>query len=161
MAYTKRQIVNIAMDAIGLGPDVYTATPDDIATALRRLDAMMAQWSALGLRMGYQIHDGADDADPGADSGLPTSAVDGVALQLAILIAPSYGKQIAPETRVAATRAKIALDAIFGTLPPTLQMPAGVPMGAGHRRVWPGHSTFSGQPANPVTRGPNGDTLDT
>lgn len=161
MAYTKRQIVEMAMDALGLGPDVYTATPDDIAAGVRRLDAMMATWSATGLRMGYPVASGPDDADPSADTGLPDSAVEGVALCLSIKIAPGFGKSVAPETRIEAVKAKRDIDAIFCQRPPVKVLPAGVPMGAGHRGFWPYLSPFSGEPDAPVTRGPNGDTLDT
>lgn len=161
MSYTKRQIVEMAIDAIGLGPDVYTLTPDDVATGIRRLDAMMAAWAATGLRMGYPVTSGPDDADPSSDTGLPDSAVEGVALCLSIKIGPSFGKTVSAETRIEAAKAKRDIDAIFGQLPPIKAMPSGVPLGAGHRRVWPGHSDFTQPPLAPVTRGPNGDTMDT
>ena len=161
MAYTKRQIVEIAMDALGLGPDVYTPTPDDVATGLRRLDAMMATWSATGLRMGYPVASGPDDADPSSDTGLPDSAVEGVALCLAVKLAPSFGKSVAVETRIESIKAKRDIDAIFGQLPPVKELPSGVPMGAGHRSFWPHLSPFSPPPGAPVTRGPTGDTMET
>lgn len=156
MAYTKRQIVDIAMDALGLGPEVYTLSPDDVAAGVRRLDAMMATWSAQGLRMGYPVEVGPDDADPSADTGIPASAVEAVALQLAVKMAPSFGKVVAPETRIEATRAKIAIDAVFGQLPPKIGLAAGIPMGAGYR-TYNGAGMFSYPPNQPSNRGPRGD----
>ena len=45
MGYTKRQYIEAALTEIGLADYVFNSTPQDLQTALRRLDGMMAEWN--------------------------------------------------------------------------------------------------------------------
>mgnify|MGYP003525752305 CR=1 FL=1 len=55
MGWTKRQFVTQAFEEIGLAAYVFDLTPEQLQSALRRLDSMMASWNAKGIRLGYQI----------------------------------------------------------------------------------------------------------
>lgn len=52
MAYTKRDIVAMAFEEIGLAGYVFDLQPQQLEGALRRLDSMMATWNGKGLRLG-------------------------------------------------------------------------------------------------------------
>ena len=46
MGYSKRQFVEAAFAEVGLASYVFDLQPQDLEQALRRLDAMMAEWNA-------------------------------------------------------------------------------------------------------------------
>jgi hypothetical protein len=52
MSYSKRQFVEAAFEEIGLASYVFDLQPEQIDSACRRLDTMMAQWNAVGIRLG-------------------------------------------------------------------------------------------------------------
>mgnify|MGYP000518919073 CR=1 FL=1 len=45
MSYTKRQFVIAAFEEIGLASYTFDITDDELSSACRRLDAMMAEWN--------------------------------------------------------------------------------------------------------------------
>ena len=53
MGYKKRQFISAAFEEIGLASYVFDLQPEQLQSALRRLDAMMADWNAKGIRLGY------------------------------------------------------------------------------------------------------------
>ena len=55
MSWTKRQFINAALEEIGLASYVFDIQPEELESALRRLDAMMADWNAKGIRIGYPL----------------------------------------------------------------------------------------------------------
>ena len=55
MSYSKRQIVEQAFEELGLATYVFDMTPDQFDSALKRLDAMIAEWSIKGINLGYPI----------------------------------------------------------------------------------------------------------
>jgi hypothetical protein len=55
MSYTKRQFVTAAFEEIGLASYVFDLTNDELTSACKRLDAMMADWNAKGIRLSYPI----------------------------------------------------------------------------------------------------------
>ena len=110
MSYTKRQLVESAMAEIGLASYAFDLMPEQREAALRRLDSMMAEWNGRGLRLGYPIPDNPATSDIDADSNIPDAAWEAVITNLALRIAPSYGKQVNPETKVTARH---SLNTIF------------------------------------------------
>ena len=57
MGWSKRQLVEAAFEELGMAGYVFNLQPEQLQIAVRRLDAMMAQWSALGIRVSYPISD--------------------------------------------------------------------------------------------------------
>ena len=51
MGWTKRQYIEQAFEEVGLAAYVFDLTPEQLQSALRKLDAMMAEWNAKGLRL--------------------------------------------------------------------------------------------------------------
>lgn len=98
MSYTKRQLVTSALSEIGLSSYAFDLSTDQLNEALVRLDAMMAEWNARGIRLGYPIPGTQGGSSLQDDSGIPDSAWTAVITNLAVQIAPSYGKQLSLQT---------------------------------------------------------------
>lgn len=134
MGWTKRELVAEALGEVGLANFEFDTTPDEQQMVLRRLDTMMATWEARGVRVGYRF-----PASPGAselddDAGLPDSATETVYLNLAIRIAPSFGKTVSAETK---KNARDGWDLLLVVVaqPIEQQLPSTLPRGAG-RKPW-------------------------
>lgn len=157
MAWTKRQLCADALGEIGIADYEFDVTPDEQAMVLRRLDAMMATWEARTVRVGYLFPSSADGSDPDDDSGLPDSAVETVFLNLAIRVAPSFGKTVSAETKKSA-RDGWDLLLIRGAQPIPQQLPSTLPRGAGQKSWRAQNQPFFPQPCtDPLVVAPGGD----
>lgn len=134
MSWTKKQLVEEAFADLALAGYVFDLTPDELQTALRRMDTMIATWDAKGIRIGYLLPSSPDTSDLDSPSGLPDHAVEAVYLNLAIRIAAGKGKMLPPQTLATA---KDALDVLYlaAAQPRAQQLPGHFPLGAGNRRV--------------------------
>lgn len=132
MGYSKRQFVEAAFDEIGIAGYVFDVQPEQLESALRRLDAMMAEWNAKGVRLGYPIPGSPEFSNINAESQVPDSANEAIITNLAIRIAPSYGKSVQPDTKVTA---KTAYNTLLSRSmqPPEMQLATTVPVGAGNK----------------------------
>lgn len=157
MAWDKRTLVNMAFDELALAGYVFDLTPEEINTAILRMDSMMATWEVAGIRVGYFRSQDPKNADPDQDSGLPDEANEAVYLNLAIRLASSFGKQIPLSTTAPA---KQAYDLLLGrclsenVIP--MQQRGNLPAGAGWklRNGWRG--PFVTPPTDTLTTGPDG-----
>jgi hypothetical protein len=154
MGWTKRQFVTEAFDSIGLAGYVFDLQPEQLQSALRKLDSMMATWNAKGIRLGYPLPSSPQDSDLDEETNVPDSAFEAVYTNLALKIAPSFGKQVAIEVKVAA---KQAYDTLLqrATAPIEKQLPSTMPLGAG-QKPWRLDNPFVAPPQNPVQTGPEG-----
>lgn len=155
MAYTKRQFVEAALTEIGLASYVFDIQPEQLEYARRRLDAMMADWNGKGLRLSYPIPASPEQGNLSEETNVPDSANEAVILNLAVRLAPSYGKQIMPDTRLLA---KTAYDTVLqrATAPIELQFPDTLPSGAGNKYWRDADDPFMPTPVDPVETGPEG-----
>ncbi|WP_175770566.1 packaged DNA stabilization gp4 family protein [Burkholderia anthina] len=129
---TKKHLVESAYAEIALAGYVFDLQPEELETGLRRLDWLGAEWDALGIRVGYNIadHDGSSLND---ESGVPDWAENAYITNLALRLAPTLGKQVSPDTRIAAREGKRAL--LIGNYEiPQMQMPRHMSIGTGNRR---------------------------
>ena len=131
MGWTKRQFVVQAFDEVGLAAYAYDLTPEQLESALRRLDSMMATWNAKGIRLGYPLPSSPQDSDLDADTQVPDSANEAIYNNLALRLAPSFGKTPTAELKSAA---KMAYDTLLAraALPPEQQL-GPLPSGAGNK----------------------------
>lgn len=123
---TKREIITMAYEDLALAGYEFDLTAEEYASAHRRMQFMVAGWAQRGA--GVRLSDGGlDDM-----SGIPVGLVEGVAANLAMRIASSKGKTVAPDTRAVAGAAR---DQIFATAAmPTADTQSGfMPRGAGNR----------------------------
>ena len=154
MGYSKRQFVEAALTEIGLASYPFDAYPEQMETALRRLDAMIETWNGRGVRIGYAIPGSPQNSDLDTPTGVPDWCNEAIITELAIRLAPSFGKTISVDTRVTAKQA-------FNTMlarsmqPPQVQLPGNTPLGAGNK-PWRWFNPFVARPARPVLTGGEG-----
>jgi len=136
MGWTKRQFVTAAFEELGMADYVFDLSPEDLQGAVRRLDSLIAEWSGLGIQLGYPLAVDPDNADLDSGTQVPISSNTAVFLNLAIRIGPSYGKPISADTRLAA---KKAYDILYAraSRPSIMQLPGNTPLGAGNK-MWRG-----------------------
>lgn len=154
MGWTKRQFVEQAFGEVGLAAYVYDLTPEQMQSALRRLDAMMAAWNGKGIRLGYPLPASPQDSDLDTQTNVPDSANEAIYSNLAVRLGPGFGKAISPDLK---STAKYGYDLLLSraTMPPQAQLPGTMPAGAGNRRVDP-RSPFLTPPVDPVLAGQDG-----
>jgi hypothetical protein len=155
MGYSKRQFVAAAFEEIGLASYAFDLQPQQFESALRRLDAMMASWNALGIRMGYPLPSSPQFSDIDAESEVPDSANEAIITNLAVKIAPGYGKQVMPDTKATAKETYNTLLS-RAAAPLEQQLPGTMPSGAGNKpwRVY--DDPFLRPPVDPVLAGQDG-----
>jgi hypothetical protein len=156
MGWTKGQFIIQAFDEIGLASYVFDLSPDQKQFALRRLDTMMAAWNALGIRLGYPLPSSPDDSDLDEETNVPDSANEAIYSNLAIKLAPSYGKQVMPDTKMTAKESYNTLLS-RAAMPMEQQMPSTMPSGAGNKpwRVY--DDPFVRRPVSQLLAGGDGE----
>ena len=155
MGYSKRQFVAAAFEEIGLASYVFDLQPEQLQSAMRRIDAMMADWNGKGIRLGYPLPNSPQDSDLDEPTLVPDWANEAIITNGAVRHAPGYGKVVMPETKAVA---KDSYNTLLqrATMPPEQQLPATMPAGAGNKpwRVY--DNPFIRPPVDPVDAGPDG-----
>lgn len=151
MGWTKRQFVTQAFDEIGLAAYVFDLTPEQLESALRRLDAMMATWNAKGIRLGYPLPSSPEASDLNAATNVPDASNEAIYTNLAVRLGPSFGKTVSVDTKVAA---KSAYDLLLSraAMPPEQQLPGTMPSGAGNK-PWNLDQPFLSPPTDTLDAG--------
>ena len=132
MSWTKQQLITQAYEEIGYASYVYDLEPEQIQAALRRLDGMMATWTARGINLGYPIPSSPQNSSLDEETQIPDWATEAVYLNLAKLLCPTVGKESSLETR---TAAKSAYRAVLQRCikPNKMNFPSTLPLGAGNK----------------------------
>jgi hypothetical protein len=155
MGYSKRQFVEAAFEEVGLAAYAFDIQPQQLESALRRLDAMMAEWNAKGIRLAYPLPSSPQFSDINAESEVPDSANEAIITNLGIRLAAGYGKTLMPQTMVAAKQAYNTLLS-RAAMPMEQQFPGTLPAGAGNKpwRIY--DDPFLPAPVDPITVGTDG-----
>lgn len=155
MGYSKRNFVYGAFEELGIASYAFDLTPEELEGALRRLDAMLAEWNAKGLRLGYPIPGSPMDSDLDEPSQVPDSAYEAIITNLAVRLAPSYGKAVSPDTKATA---KAGYNTLLSRacFPPEMQFPGSLPSGAGNKPLAVGGSIFVAEPEDSIDAGSDG-----
>lgn len=155
MSWTKKRVIEGALEEIGLASYVFDAQAEELEGHLMKLDTMMAQWNIDGIRIGYPLSS-ETQTSLSQDSSIPDWALDPVVTNLAKRIAPSYGKQVSRETK---TSAKAGYDTLLARslalYPQERQFPGSLPVGAGNRKYRYRNENFMPKPSDPVDVGPD------
>lgn len=153
MSWTKRQIVTAAYTELGLANYVFDLEPEQLQTACFQMDAMFAYWEGMGIHLGYTASDDPTTTSLDDSSGIPGYANAAAYLNLAIAIAPSMGKSVAPETAAKAKRTYMSM--LSKTMVPVyeMQLPATLGRGAGRKNL---ERPFSDTPTDNINTGPEG-----
>lgn len=155
MSYTKREFVTAALEEIGLASFAYDLTDQELLSACKRLDAMIAEWNARGVRLGYPIPSSPAGTNLDSESGVPDSANEAIITNLAVRIAPSYGKVVSPDTKLVAKGAYNTLLQLSAVWPVEKQLPSGMPAGSGNK-PWRYDDPFLQDPVDPLEVGGDG-----
>ncbi len=155
MGYSKRQFVTAALEEIGIASYSFDVSPEQLESALRRLDSMIAAWNALGIRLGYPLPSSPQDSDLDEQTNVPDSSNEAIYTNLAIKLAPSYGKQVMPDTKATAKESYNTLLS-RAAMPMEQQMPSTMPSGSGNKpwRVY--DNPFLRPPVDPLLAGQDG-----
>ena len=154
MSYTKRQFVEAAFEECGMAAYVFDLTPQMLQSACQRLDTMMATWNAKGIRLAYPLPSSPQDTDLDTPTDVPDSANEAIITNLALRLAPSFGKTPSPLTMATAKAGYDTLMARAG-MPFEMQFPRTLPAGAGNK-PWRYDDPFMPAPVDPVLTGPEG-----
>lgn len=154
MSYSRRQFVVAAFEEMGLASYVYDLAPEQLEAAARRLDAMMAQWNTMGIRVGYPVPGSPENTSLDAETGVPDAANEPIITNLAVRLAPGIGKSISADTKATARSGYNSLLS-RASLPPQMQMPVGMPAGSGNR-PWSISAPFLNNPTEPLLAGEDG-----
>lgn len=134
---TKRTVVEMAYEDAGLPGYEFSASPEELASGVRRLDAMMREWPC-GQNLGYNFPAVLGDSDPDDPTLVPDWALSAMYGKLAVKLAPGLGKTLSNEQKAAAAQ---AYSQLLGRMPiPEAAFPATTPRGSGNRwasRWWP------------------------
>lgn len=153
MGYTKREIIDQAFEEIGLASYTFDLQPEQLESALRRLDGMMAVWNGKGIRLGYPLPSSPSESDLADDVNVPDRAIEAMVTNLAIRLAPSLGKSLSPDTKLVARQSYAQLVSKSSS-PIEMQIDASsVPAGAGGKRGSDGRSPFLPEPTDRLQAG--------
>lgn len=132
MGYSKRQFVEGAYEELGIASYNFDLQPEDLESAMRRLDAMMAEWNAKGIRLSYPIPGSPGDSDLSEPTQVPDSAYEAIITNLGIRLAPQLGKVLNDVTKATAKQGYNTLLA-RACFPPEMRFPQTTPSGAGNK----------------------------
>lgn len=153
MSWTKRQIVTAAYEELGLASYVFDLEPEQLQSACRRMDSMFAGWEAKGIHLGYTSSDNPDTSSLDAVSGIPSYANSAAYLNLAVLTAPSMGKNISPITASAAKASFLSMLSRTMGAPVEYTISPTMPMGAGQKRL---ARPYAAEVEQTIETGPDG-----
>jgi len=102
MSWTMRQIIVKAFGELGLASYVFNLTADELQDALSDLDTMMGTWTTRNIIFTPTVYPqpatlGAGSLDDPTNA--PDDALAPMFLNLALRLAPSFGKTPSPDTR--------------------------------------------------------------
>lgn len=134
MSWTKKQIIEQAFEEIGLASYVFDLTADQLQSALLRLDLLVGSWLAKNIRISYPLPTSPQDSNIDQEIDVPIQFNEALVLNLAVRLAPSYGKTLAPETKA---NAKLMYDQLLveAAAPIEQQYVKTLPLGAGYKRT--------------------------
>lgn len=133
MGWTKRQFALQAFEEIGYADYVYGLQPEQLVTAVQKMDAMVAAWQQIGLNFAYPMPWSPQNTNIDQDTGVPMAANEAIYFNLGIRIAPSVGKVLSNEFKATAQGALGALFNWAGRPIPQMVMPGRMPIGAGNK----------------------------
>lgn len=156
MSWTKRDLVTQAFEELGLAAYVFDLTADQLQSAVRRMDALLAGWAANGIRIGYPLPTNPGDSDLDQDSGIPDWAYEAVYTNLALRLAAGYGKPIPDGTKMIADSSYSNLVNQASLPTPERQLPQTMARGAGTKPWRNFNNPFINRPQDPISAGSDG-----
>lgn len=141
----KKAILDMAFEQAGLAGYTFDQTPEERASWLRNLDALMAAWDTEGIRLGYNFPTVFGEGDENDASGIPDYAVRTTASALAQAGVPGIGKTMSAEARANFAHGMAQLRAATATIPER-SLPRMTPRGSGQKPWSTWHPFFRNAP---------------
>lgn len=132
MSWTKRDFIVAAFEEIGIASYQFDLQPEMLDVGRRRLDAMLAEWNAKGIRLGYPVASSPRSGSIDDDTNVPDMANSAIYKNLALQIAPVFGKQVSPDLKIAAYDGYNSLITKNVEVP-QMQLARTVPAGQGNK----------------------------
>lgn len=133
MGWTKTQFAQKAFEKIGYAGYTYDLQPDQILGAVNDMDSMMAAWNQDGINVAYPMPGSPQYTNVNQETGVPDSANLAIYMNLAVLIAPGFGKTLTQDFKTQAASAYASL-LNWATRPlPQMCLPGRMPVGAGNK----------------------------
>lgn len=132
MSWTKRQLVNQAFEEIGIASYEYDLESEELQSALRKLDIMLAIWNSKGIRIGFPLVGSPENSDLDTESNVTDMAVEAIVLNLACRLAALFGKQLTRETKQYASSSYKSLLSL-NAKPNEMRFPQTLPAGQGQK----------------------------
>lgn len=132
MPWLKGDIVGKAYEELSIAGYNFDLDPEELQAGCVTLDAMMAEWDARGIKLGYPLADGPGGSDLNDSTNLPAYAVRPVWMNHAKAMAASNGKAL---TAQQLEIAKQGYDLLLSkaAMPGPTQFPNTLPIGAGNK----------------------------
>lgn len=86
---SKIELIDRAYSKLRISGITVNPTPGDVNIALDEMECMLAEWDLVNVCLGYQFE---DEPDPNTESGLVRGYENAVQVNLAIRLAPEFGK---------------------------------------------------------------------
>ena len=131
---TKQTLVNMAYEECALAGYEFDVSPEELQSALRRLDGLMAEWKVQGIDIGYNAPAAFGQGQLSDWSGVPDWAANVAAMYLALRIAPRMNKSMGPAAQRALASGMVALRAKTQVVP-EISLKPWTPYGAGNK-IW-------------------------
>jgi hypothetical protein len=139
---TKGALVIRALGKIGIASYVFDTEAEEDVSALRQLDSMAARWQSKLEPFGYRQPDTNGTSLPSDQAGIEEADVDAFVSNLAVLLAPDYGKQPAGALNKQAAESRSEMFTRYARRV-EYQLPRRTPTGAGNDRFL-GRRFFNG-----------------
>lgn len=98
---TKIELLDRAYSKLRISGITVNPSPGDIEIALDEMECMLAEWDLVNVCLGYQFE---DEPEPNAESGLIRGYENAVQVNLAVRMAPEFGKNIPAELMMQASQ---------------------------------------------------------
>lgn len=157
MSWTKQQFVEQAFTELGLASFDFDLQPEQMQTALVRLDSMVAGWNAKGIRIGWPLPSSPENSELDQETNCPDYAQEAIYLNLAIRLGPGLGRVITPDLKSNAKDAFNNLVLRGASQPIPRQYPESLPRGAGNKPLATTGQNFVTPPIDPLDAGPDGE----
>ena len=102
---TMREVVEDALEEIGVKTAEIALTSDELQSGIRRANDMLLEWADLGLTPSYQEVIYGDDS-----INVDRNAISAIKYSLAMRLAPSFQKNISQALAMLASETKSALE---------------------------------------------------
>jgi len=155
MGRSKKESILEAYSYIGFSSYEYDLSPAQLQLGLTLQDSMMAMWNGKGIRLGYPLHEDPKNSTLDESMNIPDRAYEAVSTNLAVRLAPTFGKVISPYIVGIAVKSLSALES-RAAAPRPMQLPGNMPAGAGNKQYGNGYSNnFLDPPEQYIATGPD------